>query len=224
MSSLAKRTISAAILMPVFLIALFINNWLFYIVILLMLIIAWREWYFLILSKAEDKIKNTDKKLLIFGFVYIGLFALAQAWIFSHKIDGAWLILFVCAAVWATDIFAYFAGKAIGGAKMAPKISPNKTWAGLIGGVFGSVIVTSILAMPQFSISIFTGISIYMVAIIGIILAIADQTGDLLISAVKRKYGVKDTGNIIPGHGGILDRIDGLILSSILFAIILLFI
>lgn len=227
MTSLTKRILSAVVLMPAFIVALFINDWFFYVVIALMAVVALKEWYDLVERDLTDKVtkdkKDFSRNLMIFGVFYIASFAFGLGRIFSSKLDGAELVLFVCAVVWATDIFAYFTGRAVGGPKLAPKISPNKTWAGLIGGIFGAVVIASILSMPQFKIDNFAGVSVYLIAFIGAVLALFDQIGDLMISAIKRYYGVKDTGNIIPGHGGLLDRIDGLMLSTIVFAIILFF-
>ena len=107
--------------------------------------------------------------------------------------------------VWAIDICAYFAGRFIGGPKLAPRISPKKTWAGLIGGMVGAVALSL-----GFSIWLGSG-SAVILALVALGLTVLEQAGDFAESAMKRRAGVKDSGTLIPGHGGILDRVDGLI-------------
>ncbi|GAB5484934.1 MAG: hypothetical protein Pars93KO_13680 [Parasphingorhabdus sp.] len=126
------------------------------------------------------------------------------------------LILFwTLALVWATDIGAYFSGRAIGGPKLAPTYSPNKTWAGLIGGV----IVT---ALFSFALHVYFQLPFRLV-LLSIPLAVLAQMGDLFESQMKRQAGVKDSGTIFPGHGGVMDRLDGLIPVAPVVAIIILF-
>ncbi|HEY0112899.1 MAG TPA: phosphatidate cytidylyltransferase [Allosphingosinicella sp.] len=134
------------------------------------------------------------------GFLYIALPAFALL-----VLDWAWfeLVFWVMMVTWSTDIFAYFAGRSIGGPKLAPRISPNKTWAGLLGGMAGAALVGGVAAW-------FFGIGepfLYLGAPMGLLA----QLGDLYESRVKRRLGVKDSGNLIPGHGGVLDRVDGLL-------------
>jgi len=131
-------------------------------------------------------------------------------------------------SIWASDSGAYFAGRAIGGPKMAPSISPNKTWAGLIGGLVSSTIVLVVYALwfgpwvSQFGIDLTIphGATVAQLAALGAFLTISGQAGDLLESYYKRKAGVKDSGTLIPGHGGLLDRIDGLLIAAIAAALI----
>ena len=140
------------------------------------------------------------RTMLGWGFLYVAAptFALlVLRWTWFELVF--WLML----VTWSTDIFAYFAGRSIGGPKLAPKISPNKTWAGLIGGMAGAAIVGA-LAAHLFDIG---APFLYLGAPMGLLA----QLGDLYESAVKRRYGVKDSGNILPGHGGVLDRLDGLL-------------
>lgn len=134
------------------------------------------------------------------GFLYVALPSLALLvlnWI-------SWqAVLWAMVVTWATDIFAYFAGRSIGGPKLAPRISPNKTWAGLIGGMAGAAVLGAILGLllPTDPILLFLGAPMGLLA----------QLGDLYESWVKRRAGVKDSGSLLPGHGGILDRLDGLL-------------
>lgn len=121
--------------------------------------------------------------------------------------SGFFIILFVFACVWGADTFAYFSGKTFGGPKLAPKISPNKTWSGFIGGIIGAIVISALLELAF-------GYPISLRAIVlAILLALFSQLGDLFESWIKRRFGLKDSGKIIPGHGGILDRIDGLIFA-----------
>ena len=122
--------------------------------------------------------------------------------------------VFLFAIVWATDIFAYLCGRAIGGPKLAPGISPNKTWSGSIGGAVAAV-VAGLSAAGFFGAS-----GLWFLALLSLALSLSAQAGDLFESYVKRRFGVKDSGTIIPGHGGVMDRVDGLIAAIIvLYAI-----
>ncbi|WP_395832439.1 phosphatidate cytidylyltransferase, partial [Elstera sp.] len=129
---------------------------------------------------------------------------------------GREMVLWLRGVVWATDTGAYFVGRMIGGPRLAPTISPNKTWAGLIGGMaaaggIGALIGTSV------------GGSGPLLALLGAGLAVVAQTGDLAESALKRHAGVKDSGRMIPGHGGILDRVDGLMPVALVLVLLVAF-
>jgi phosphatidate cytidylyltransferase len=113
-------------------------------------------------------------------------------------------MLFIFATVWATDIFAYFVGRAIGGAKLAPRISPGKTWSGAIGGAIAAVIAGTAVVW-----SFFSADGLWIPALT-LVLSICSQIGDLFESFIKRRFGVKDSSHLIPGHGGVMDRVDGL--------------
>ncbi|TAJ26287.1 MAG: phosphatidate cytidylyltransferase [Reyranella sp.] len=135
-----------------------------------------------------------------------GLAALvALLWLRHQPVHGRETIVWLLACIWATDIGAYFVGRAAGGAKLAPSISPGKTWSGLVGGMAWAAVAS---AAVGYAFGLGETISL---SIIGAVLAIVGQVGDLLESAAKRRAGVKDSGRLIPGHGGLLDRIDGLI-------------
>ncbi|MEA3032955.1 MAG: phosphatidate cytidylyltransferase [Sphingomonadales bacterium] len=145
------------------------------------------------------------------GYIYIGVPAFALA-----VLNWAWweLVLWLMLVTWATDIFAYFAGRGIGGPKLARRISPNKTWAGLVGGMLGAALVGVIAAQlldidPAFRWA-------------GAPLALLAQLGDLYESAVKRRWGAKDSGSLLPGHGGVLDRVDGLLPVAVATLLLLL--
>jgi phosphatidate cytidylyltransferase len=147
------------------------------------------------------------------GFVLYSIAAvLALLWLRHHPGYGRETILWIVACVWATDIGAYFLGSYVGGAKLAPSISPGKTWSGLVGGICASAVVSAACGLA------FEAGDTTVLALAGAAIAVVAQAGDLLESAAKRRAGVKDSGAIIPGHGGILDRIDGLIAALVFVA------
>ncbi|GAA0479779.1 phosphatidate cytidylyltransferase [Parasphingorhabdus litoris] len=151
---------------------------------------------------------------LALGILYAGLPALSI--LYLRGVDNGLLIVFwTLALVWATDIGAYFSGRAIGGPKLAPTFSPNKTWAGLIGGV----IVTGLFS---FALHVYFQLPFRLV-LLSLPLAVLAQMGDLFESQMKRSAGVKDSGTVFPGHGGVMDRLDGLIPVAPVVAIIILF-
>ena len=136
------------------------------------------------------------------GMLYAGLPVCALFYL-EAQYDGTNLTFWTLAIVWATDIGAYFAGRRFGGAKLAPVISPNKTWAGLIGGIASAI-------AAGFALAAWMHLPLRLAAFSGL-LAIAAQGGDLYESAMKRRAGVKDSGRILPGHGGAMDRLDGVV-------------
>jgi phosphatidate cytidylyltransferase len=144
----------------------------------------------------------THRRELAAGTIYVGLPILSLL-LLRHQHEGIVWTLWALALVWATDIGAYFAGRAIGGPKLAPRLSPSKTWAGLIGGVLLASAVGA--AMHGFY-----GLPLRM-TLATPALAVLAQAGDLFESRMKRRAGVKDSGTLIPGHGGVLDRLDGVV-------------
>lgn len=137
------------------------------------------------------------------GMLYVGIPSFALLVIEWARFD---LVFWLMLVTWATDIFAYFAGRSIGGPKLAPRISPNKTWAGLIGGMAGAAAVGAVAAW-LFGLSEEVPAFLWLGAPMGLLA----QLGDLYESSVKRRRGVKDSGTLLPGHGGVLDRLDGLL-------------
>ena len=158
-----------------------------------------------------ERYSGAHGRVLMFGgTLYIGAALLTASWLRIQN-DGAILFLWLLAMVIATDIGAYIAGRSIGGAKLAPKISPNKTWAGLIGGMIAAAIVSALFAYYMNS-------TLFEAALLGGLIAVVAQSGDLTESWMKRKSGHKDSSNLIPGHGGILDRLDGFLAATPTFA------
>jgi phosphatidate cytidylyltransferase len=145
------------------------------------------------------------------GVVYVGLPALSLVWLRNEAPGGFQHVLWLLLVVWSTDIAAYFTGRAIGGSKLAPRISPGKTWAGLAGGLVGAGLAGGLVALAF-------GAGFWFAALSGAALAVVAQIGDLFESLLKRRAGLKDSGHLIPGHGGLLDRIDGLVFVAPVFA------
>ncbi|SFI75035.1 phosphatidate cytidylyltransferase [Methylobacterium brachiatum] len=129
-------------------------------------------------------------------------------------VGPAWMF----AVVWSTDIAAYFAGRKIGGPKLMPRVSPNKTWSGAIGGLVGAVAAGSLVAVAAdlAGLDLPSAASLPVVAGVSALASVLSQAGDLLESGLKRRYGVKDSGKIIPGHGGVMDRLDGFFAVAVL--------
>ena len=138
------------------------------------------------------------------GIVYVAIPSIALIAFRQEGAGGVAIIIFVALIVWATDIAAYFGGRSIGGPKLWPRVSPKKTWSGAASGLIGAIAVALIF-------TVIAGTGYWPVALVpAILLSVVAQAGDLAESAFKRRFGVKDSGTIIPGHGGVLDRVDGL--------------
>jgi phosphatidate cytidylyltransferase len=166
------------------------------------------------LGLLANAMRDRDKNIFAFvGVPYVALPVLALVLLRSHNIWGVHAIMWVMLVVWATDTFAYFAGRMFGGPKLAPILSPKKTWSGLLGGMAGAALISSIYA--GFILPGWVGLALVAAA-----LAVIAQIGDIFESALKRTYGVKDSGYLIPGHGGVLDRVDGLVAAGVVAAII----
>jgi phosphatidate cytidylyltransferase len=147
------------------------------------------------------------------GIPYVALPVLALVLLRDNAQWGLHAIMWLMLVVWATDTFAYFAGRMIGGPKLAPKLSPKKTWAGLIGGMVGAAVVSiiySVVYLPSW----------FAPAVVAAGLAVIAQLGDIFESGLKRFYNVKDSGTLIPGHGGVLDRVDGLVAAGVAAALV----
>lgn len=151
---------------------------------------------------------GADRALLGLGPLYVAVPCLAVL-VLRHE-HGFAVTTGMFAMVWATDIGAYAFGRGIGGPKLAPRISPNKTWAGLLGGMACSAAVGAALA----GFGVLPGAGVALSAFFGAALAVVAQAGDLFESAVKRRVGAKDSSRLIPGHGGLLDRVDGVMTAA----------
>ena len=202
MSDLAKRSMVGAALIIVALAAAVLGGYAFVTLVALAACVIFYEW--------RRIVRGWGFGWQVTGFVYALVPALALLWIRERSPVGVELLLWVFITTWSVDIGAYFAGRTIGGPKLAPAISPNKTWAGLIGGMIAA--------------ALFGGLWAWLLQLPAILLllaapfAVAAQIGDLFESWLKRRAGVKDSGDWLPGHGGALDRLDGLVVVATLTA------
>ncbi len=152
---------------------------------------------------------------MLAGSVYIGLPSLAFLWLRELHPQGLDWTLWLLAIVWAVDTFAYVVGSQVGGAKLWPQLSPRKTWSGFLGGTAAGVSAGLLGGLWV------SGQPLWLLALLAGLLALVAQAGDLAESALKRRVGVKDASALIPGHGGLMDRVDGLLPASIVLAVAL---
>jgi len=202
MSELAIRSLSGALLVAIALAAVVMGGDTFAVLAAAVATAVFYEW--------TRIVRGWGAAWYLSGFAYALLAALALLWVRDRADNGMAMVLWVFVLVWSVDIGAYFAGRAIGGPKLAPKISPNKTWAGFYGGVVAATLLSGAWAL-------FTGLPSILL-LLAPLLAVASQGGDLLESWMKRRAGIKDSGRWLPGHGGVFDRLDGLLPVAILTA------
>ncbi|WP_425364089.1 phosphatidate cytidylyltransferase [Candidatus Tisiphia endosymbiont of Hybos culiciformis] len=211
-SNIVVRILSALVIGPVFIIAIMFIKSLFYILMLLIAVGMLYEWY---------QMTKSSFSYGLLGFIMIPIPIISLV-IIAIEDKNRWLLLLYFTIIWSVDVFAMIGGKNIGGAKLAPKISPNKTCSGLITGVLASGVTAFLLSlMPGFDLPTYYLLNKRHLIIAAFCLALIAQMSDLFISYFKRKFAIKDSGTIIPGHGGVLDRFDSIILTApILFFII----
>jgi phosphatidate cytidylyltransferase len=148
------------------------------------------------------------------GIPYAGAIGVAPIMLRSDNEHGFWAVMLLFAVVWTTDIAAYFAGRAVGGPKLMPHVSPNKTWSGAVGGLAAAVVVAVAVA----KVADLPGL--LAIAMLAVVLSVLAQAGDLFESFLKRKFGAKESSHLIPGHGGLMDRLDGFVAASVAAALI----
>jgi phosphatidate cytidylyltransferase len=243
---LVQRVRSALVLLPFVIAPVVFGGWSFTLLLAIAGFLMAREWANLLAASADNGrilglavvdavaliivaslvaatfalAKGRRLGPLVGGLYYVAL-PLVVAQYLREDALGEFIIGYILLSVWAVDIFAMFAGKIIGGPKLAPVISPKKTWAGLFGGMVGAALagILSFLTVVGFG---FGHMQFTSILILAPLLAIIAQAADLFESAIKRQFDVKDSGAIIPGHGGLLDRVDGLIgVLIIAYAIVL---
>ena len=203
-SNLALRIASAAVLGPVAIAAAYFGSWSFALFWAAAAIaVAW-EWTRMV----------TGPAWIFSGVVYAAAMFVAPVLLRDDAAYGLLALVLLFAIVWSTDIFGYFAGRSIGGPKLMPAVSPKKTWSGAIAGTIGSMIVAVLVA------KLFGSFNAVAIAAIALLLSICGQMGDLFESFVKRKFGVKDSSQLIPGHGGVMDRLDGFWAAAVVGCII----
>jgi phosphatidate cytidylyltransferase len=168
------------------------------------------------LAAGLARISKGSASSMAFGIIYTSLPFGAFVWIREDAFNGQWILLSILAIVWTTDIAAYFAGRGFGGPLLSPKDSPNKTWTGAIGALVCAGLAGAAVARAA-------GGDFWHWLWASLFLSVVAQAGDLLESRFKRLYGVKDTSGIVPGHGGVLDRLDALMAASVVAALVLRF-
>ena len=216
---LRQRLIFALALMALALTCTIAGGFVFALLVLCAALQMIREW---------DRLTEHDGLYWrVAGIAYVALPCASLLWLRGYTAystgdepydSGLAQILYLFLVIWATDTGAYFTGRAIGGIKLAPTISPGKTWAGLGGGMVAAGVTGGL-----FSFYAPYPASFGLAIVISMLLAIVAQTGDLFESWLKRRAGVKDSGNLIPGHGGILDRVDGLTFTAPLLVLLIYF-
>ena len=204
MNELLIRSLAGIVLILLALGTAFLGGYYFAIFAALASVMLFYEW--------RRLVRGWGFGWVVAGFIYALLPALSLLWIRDRAPQGLELLLWVFIVTWATDIGAYFAGRAIGGPKLAPAISPNKTIAGLIGGVISA----GLAGYAWVELTRMSAILFWLAPLF----AVAAQAGDLFESGLKRRAGVKDSGTWLPGHGGALDRLDGLVVVATLTALV----
>lgn len=191
---LRRRAVAALVLAPLALIAVWLGGLVFGVMSAALGFGLSYEW---------ARLSRARPILLVAGLAWTWLTFVAIIALRADPVAGRANMMFVLLVVWASDVGAYLAGRKIGGPRLAPRISPGKTWAGAVGGLIAAVAVGLIVA--RFA----TGPTAFgLAALVAAVLSIIGQAGDLAESALKRYFGVKDSGRLIPGHGGLLDRLD----------------
>lgn len=210
MNELTKRIVSGVLLAALLLGDLWLGSWWYLALLLIGGVLVLREFVQLVWKMTP--VSGQRNLWVVFGLIYVAL-AVHGLWLVralpgNGLLMAAWLFL----VVWATDVGAYVFGRTIGGPKIAPAISPSKTWAGLLGGAVFVMLTMYIMAVIE-------GLDHQSLAfaLYGIPLAFIAQVGDFFESWMKRRAGVKDSGTLIPGHGGLFDRVDGLLPVAIVF-------
>jgi len=216
-SDLGVRTLSALVMLVLAGAALWLGGLVFAALILLVALgVLWEFWGMI---RAFARTWPARLAWLLFALAYVGL-AVVALWTVRSQWDAPlfWTLLLLL-IVWATDIGAYFAGRLIGGPKIAPRISPSKTWSGLGGGIVAATLVTALMVAFHFGALSAVAAHWPFILLLGIPLPVVAQAGDFFESALKRAAGVKDSGMLIPGHGGLFDRVDGLLPVAILYPV-----
>ena len=248
-SNLFIRVVAALILAPLTIMVVFAGGWLWILLVTALAVGLFYEWHAIVNAKREPRVFAVGvigleliglalwfgwngvafvtaiiaPTLIAFlsaerrgwnvgGFVYAAAALIASVLVRFDPAIGFYALVYPLLIVWVTDIGGYFAGRTFGGPKLAPRISPKKTWAGALGGLALSIVIALAATWLGWG-------RLVPMLVIGILLSIVSQFGDLFESWVKRQFDVKDSSQIIPGHGGLLDRLDGFV-AAIVFAAI----
>jgi phosphatidate cytidylyltransferase len=205
-SNLALRIGSSLVLAPLALIAAYLGGLPFVLFWVIAASIVLWEWVRLVVQAKLRGFALID--WVAAGVAYAAVLLFAPLILRRDPELGFVAIVFLFAVVWVTDIAAYFAGRAIGGPKLCAAVSPKKTWSGAVGGTLGGV-AAGVLIVKLMGVSVAPAL-----VLVACFLSVVAQAGDLLESAVKRHFGTKDAGSIIPGHGGLMDRLDGFLTAA----------
>lgn len=227
-SDLGIRTISGVAMMSIAIAAIWFGGYAFMALVMLVGLGVYWEYSKLVVGFAHSL--GARVLWMLGGLAYVGL-ACFTLLMFSAPFFGMTPAILLIAGVIGTDVGAYFAGRTFGGPKIAPKISPSKTWSGLAGGMIGAgLLMIAIQALiywgrldPRDHSDIYLAYSWPRLALTGLALAVVAQLGDFFESWMKRRAGVKDSGRLIPGHGGLFDRTDGLIAVAFVAGLIVVF-
>lgn len=167
-----------------------------------------------VLAALAALVARKNRRWIGGGILYSSSLILSVGVLRADREWGYWALLYLFAIVWATDILGFFVGRLVGGPKLASRLSPNKTWSGALGGAVGAVLASA-------AVTGYAGVSNLPAAVgLGLVLSAVSQAGDLFESAVKRRFGAKDAGHVIPGHGGFMDRLDGFLAAAFAAVII----
>jgi len=200
-SARAAGLVAVGVLIPVFLVYLHFFMWAWVALAALAVLV--------VISAGLMKLPARD---VAYGVVYLAPPCMAMTWLRTMPNPISWTIL-VFAVTWSADIGAFAVGNALKGPKLSPRYSPNKTWSGFFGGLFGAVVVATLTGVISTA-----RLSLPLALSIGLVGGLATMAGDLWESMLKRHFGVKDSGDLIPGHGGLLDRVDGLMFAVLAVA------
>jgi phosphatidate cytidylyltransferase len=205
-TNLALRVISSALLAPLTIFVAWLGGLPFAAFWTIAASIVLWEWSGLV--KHGAKTPGAFLGWMVAGLIYAGALLLAPILLRRDGAHGFTALMFLFAIVWGTDIAAYFAGRAIGGPKLMPAVSPNKTWSGALGGALGGVAAGLVVVQCA-------GLAVMpALVMLAFALSVVAQAGDLLESAIKRHFGAKDSSALIPGHGGLMDRLDGFLTAA----------
>lgn len=205
-SNLMLRILSSVVLAPLAVAVAYVGGLAFLLFWTVAAAIVLWEWVRLVNHAPRDGPPGAG--WIALGVVYAGVLLLAPILLRRDPAFGFVAIVFVFAIVWATDIVAYFTGRALGGPKLWPAVSPKKTWSGATGGTLGGV-AAGVLVVKLFGLAVAP-----MLVLVALGLSVVAQAGDLLESAIKRHFGAKDASHLIPGHGGLMDRLDGFLTAA----------
>jgi phosphatidate cytidylyltransferase len=208
-ADLSKRVLSALVLAPIALVCVWFGGAAFAVIVAAVMLGLAVEWLGLCRGSGRALLRPA-------GLAYVAVAGAAMLWLRDDPVAGRADVLFLLLVVWAGDIGAYLIGRWVGGPRLAPYISPGKTWSGAMGGLLAAVAAGLVAA------HVLSDAATSRVVVIATVPGIVAQAGDLLESFVKRRLAVKDSGHLIPGHGGLFDRLDGVLAAAPVAAVLAL--